>query len=64
MANRTYVIYSVATYLDGTTDRRDEAVVSGEKAAISYCERKNEEYKKKRKDNKLLPKIVWLYRAR
>lgn len=64
MASKVFIIYSEATYLDGSTDSTDEATVSGEKAAIAYCNRKNEEYKERRKNNKQLPKIIWLYRAR
>ena len=64
MGNKVFVVYSEAVYLDGSKDKIDEAVVSGEKAAIAYCNRKNEEYKEKRKNNKQLPKVVWLYRER
>ena len=64
MGNKVFVDYSEAVYLDGSKDKIDEAVVSGEKAAIAYCNRKNEEYKEKRKNNKQLPKVVWLYRER
>lgn len=64
MGNKVFVVYSEAVYLDGSKDKIDEAVVSGEKAAIAYCNRKNEEYKEKRRNNKQLPKVVWLYRER
>ena len=64
MGSKVFVVYSEAVYLDGSKDKIDEAVVSGEKAAIAYCNRKNEEYKEKRKNNKQLPKVVWLYRER
>ena len=58
---KTFAIIATTHESDGTKTSVVDGMCSDLQDAISICKVNNEEYRKKREENKLLPKVVWSY---
>lgn len=58
---RSFAIVATTYEPDGSKRSVVEAMCSELADAKSICKINNENYRKKREENKLLPKVVWTY---